>query len=180
MKFPKTIPKIRVEKYLLRKWNEGDIPYSYTYLTDPETIKDTSFDIKKMSDMKKRIAGHQQQFKERQRLGWIIEDTETGKTIGEISCFDIDVDNEKGEIGYFLGKEYWGQGIMSSILRVIIKYLFDDLGIRRLESIVIKENIGSCRLLEKNGFEQEGILKHHKYCRDRYRDFIMYAKNASS
>ena len=180
MKFPEKIPKIRVSKYLLREWNKGDIPYSYAYLTDPETIENTSFDIQNMETMLQRIADHQKQFKEKKRIGWVIEDTDTGESIGEISCFDIDLDSEKGEIGYFLGKSYWSQGIMSQVLEAVLKYLFQDLKIHRLEAVVIKENIESRRLLEKNMFKQKGILKKHKYCRDELRDFVMYARLTNS
>lgn len=176
MKFPNKIPDIKVLKYLLRECKQSDIPISYSYLTDPETIEDTSYDIKNMEEMKERVNFHKQQFKDKKRIGWIIEDTETGKMIGEISFFDIEIANRKGEIGYFLGKEFWRQGIMSSILEVVIAYLFEDLKIHRLQAVVIKENSGSIRLLEKNGFVKEGMLKDYKYCRNRYRDFVIYSK----
>lgn len=180
IEFPEKIPIIKVSKYLLREWNPNDIPFSYAYLTNPETIQDTSFNIKNMEDMKKRIGEHKQHFKEKTRLGWVIEDTETGKTIGEISCFDIDNKQAEGEIGYFLGKEYWGQGIMSQILEAVLDYLFNVLKIHTLKAVVIKENTGSCRLLEKNGFEKVDLLKQYKFCRDRYRDFFLFRKVTDS
>lgn len=176
IEFPEKVPTLTTSKYLLREWNQSDIPFSYAYLTDSETIRDTSFDIKNSEDMQRRLEGHQEQFKEKKRLGWIIEDIETEKPIGEISCFNIDIKQAKGEIGYFLGKEYWGQGIMSEVLKVALDYLFHILNFRKLEALVIKENEGSCRLLEKNGFKKDQVLEKYKFCRDRYRDFILYTK----
>jgi len=178
MKFPKKFPTIKVSKYLLRETKKGDAKFYFASLTDPKTIKYTSYNVKSVSEIEKWFTDYKTQFKETKRISWAIEDTENKKTIGEISLFDVQVDHEKGEIGYFLAREYWGQGIMSEILEAVIKYLFHDLQINRLQSIVMKENLGSRRLLEKNKFKQEGILHKYKRCRSKYFDFILYAKLA--
>ena len=178
MKFPKTFPLIKVSKYLLRETKKGDAKFYFTYLTDKETIKYITYDIKAISDIEKRFKDYKKQFKESKSIRWAIEDTETKKIIGEISFFNVEVDHEKGEIGYFLGREYWGKGIMSKILKVVIKYLFHDLQINRLQSTAVKENAGSRRLLEKNKFKKEGILHSYKRFRTKYFDLILYAKLA--
>ena len=65
---------------------------------------------------------------------------------------------------------------MSEILNKILNYLFDTLQTHRIQAIVIEENLGSRRLLEKNGFTVEGILKDYKNCRGKYFDFILHSK----
>jgi ribosomal-protein-alanine N-acetyltransferase len=172
----KEIPNNQSIKILEAK--KGDAKFYFASLTDAETIKHTSYNVKNISDIEKWFKDYKKQFKETKRISWAIEDTETKKVIGEISFFDVQVDHEKGEIGYFLAKEYWGQGIMSEILEKVMGYLFHDLRINRLQSIVVEENLGSRRLLEKNKFKQEGILHKYKLCRGKYFDFILYAKLA--
>lgn len=180
MNFPKKFPTMKVSKYLLRATKKSDAHFYFTYLTDPETVKYTSYNIKSMSEIEKWISDYKEQFKNKQRISWAIEDAESKRTIGEISFFDVQTDHEKGEIGYFLGREYWGKGIMSEILATVLQYLFHDLQVNRLQSIVMKENLGSRRLLEKNKFNEEGILHKYKRCRSKYCDFILYARVAHS
>lgn len=178
MKFPSKFPIIKVSKYLLRETNKGDANFYYTALTDLETIKYTSYNVKSVGDIEKWFKNYKKEFKEGKRISWVIEDVENKQVIGEVSFFDVQVEHGKGEIGYFLAKEYWRQGVMSEILEKIISYLFEGLRVNRLQSVVMEENLGSRRLLEKNGFKEEGIFHKYKLCRGEYFDFILYAKIA--
>ena len=81
--------------------------------------------------------------------------------------------NEKGdifrvnlEIGYWLAKPFWGQGIMSEAIRQMTNVAFRQSDITRVFANVFAENIGSIRALEKNGYEREGyhpdsLIKHN-------------------
>jgi len=76
-----------------------------------------------------------------------------------------DVEAHTGEIGYWLGEAYWGQGIMQEVLKEMVAYGFRERGYRKLTAKVVAGNGGSERCLQKCGFVQEGrlrgqILKH--------------------
>lgn len=176
MIFPTEFPEIKVSKYLLRKAQKDDAPFFFEYLTDPETIKHTSYNVQNISEIETWFEDYEIMFSKQQRISWIIEDITTNKPIGDINFFDIQLIHQKGEIGYFLCKEYWGKGVMSEILSKILDYLFETLKTHRIQAIVIGENIGSSRLLEKNGFSVEGTLKDYKNCRGKYFDFILHSK----
>jgi [ribosomal protein S5]-alanine N-acetyltransferase len=64
-----------------------------------------------------------------------------------------------GEFGYWLGEPYWGQGIATAAARGVVAYLFQALELERLESGVFIWNTASMRVLEKVGFEKEGIAR---------------------
>lgn len=69
----------------------------------------------------------------------------------------------RAEIGYWLAKPYWGQGIMTDVVRSICQYANEEWKLVRITAHVFDFNIASARVLEKNGFEFEGLLrKHHK------------------
>jgi ribosomal-protein-alanine N-acetyltransferase len=176
MKFPNQFPVLKASKYLLREAVGADAQVYFDALTDSETIQFTSYDVKSVGEIEGWFRDYKKQFNETKRISWVIEDTETKKPIGELSFFDVQVNHEKGEIGYFLSRKYWGQGIMSEILREVLKYLFEELQIKRVQSVVMKENLGSRRLLEKNGFAEEGVLREYKCCRGKYCDFILSSK----
>jgi ribosomal-protein-alanine N-acetyltransferase len=64
-----------------------------------------------------------------------------------------------GEIGYWVGEDYWGKGIATAALRQMTDYGFINRNFRKLFASVLAPNIGSMRVLEKCGYQREGILK---------------------
>ncbi|MDI6725056.1 MAG: GNAT family protein [Methanobacterium sp.] len=76
-----------------------------------------------------------------------------GLTIGE------DIERISAEVGYWLGEKHWGKGITSSALKGIVDYGFSDLELERIFAVPLEQNIASRRVLEKNGFKLEGILR---------------------
>lgn len=69
--------------------------------------------------------------------------------------------SHRTEIGYWLAVPYWNRGIMTEAVRAYVKYAFNELGLLRLTAHVFEKNLGSARVLEKNGFRLEGRLRHH-------------------
>ena len=77
--------------------------------------------------------------------------------IGSVGLiFHSDVGQRKAEIGYWLGEQYWGQGLMTGVLRAFVDWTWRTFPqLIRLEGVVFAWNKGSCRVLEKCGFEFE-------------------------
>lgn len=61
------------------------------------------------------------------------------------------------EIGYFLGEEYWGKGIVTLAVKQLVEKLIEEFSPARIYAAVYENNIGSMRVLEKNGFLLEAI-----------------------
>lgn len=70
-----------------------------------------------------------------------------------------DVYSQSAEIGYWIGEPYWGKGIATKAVELITAYGFDELDLIRIYTGVFDYNRASMRVLEKNGFENEGIFK---------------------
>lgn len=99
----------------------------------------------------------------------------SGYLIGSVGVNEIEIGQTHcAEIGYWLAKPFWGQGIATDAVRIFIKYAFEELGLVRLFSRVLDFNAGSWRVLEKNGFQLEGILRKHIYRDGRYIDDRIY------
>ena len=69
------------------------------------------------------------------------------------------------ELGYWLGEPYWGRGIITIAVRAVTEYAFHELALSRIESYVFSWNPASARVLEKLGFEREGVLRK-SVCKD--------------
>ena len=81
-----------------------------------------------------------------------------------------------GEIGYWLAKPYWGKGIMTGMVAALCRYGHEELGLIRLEAPIFAFNIASQRVLEKNGFQEEGYLRKAYLKEGRYIDGKLFAR----
>ena len=82
-----------------------------------------------------------------------------GALIGVMGLHKIDYAHEKAEIGYWIGKPYWGKGYASAALKLFLTFVYKRFRLNRLEAGVFLKNPASARVLEKNGFRYEGIRR---------------------
>ena len=92
-------------------------------------------------------------------IQWVIERSDTRRAIGTCLLFRYEQANEAAELGYVLGREYWGKGWMSEALNAVIEWIFTSTPVRRLEAFVDGRNGASQRLLRRIGFVAEGTLR---------------------
>lgn len=90
---------------------------------------------------------------------WAIELKELGQPIGSISVVNSDDRVEMAEIGYCIGKHWWGQGIMPEALNAVMDYLFDAVGMQRIEAGHDPNNPASGAVIRKCGMQYEGTLR---------------------
>ena len=93
---------------------------------------------------------------------WVIRRTSDDYLVGGIGFVDLAVGKAfRAEIGYFLAKPYWGKGLMTEAVGKVCEYGFREFGLDKITAHVFSFNVGSARVLEKNGFECEGHLRSH-------------------
>lgn len=111
------------------------------------------------------------------RTNWTIRNAQTGALMGGIGrLVKYGTDSHKDEIGYWLARPYWNQGIMTRVVTAFCKYLFEEHHLVRIEACIYWFNEGSGRVLEKSGFSREGYLRKYTLKSGEYRDCILYAK----
>jgi RimJ/RimL family protein N-acetyltransferase len=83
-----------------------------------------------------------------------------GEAVGAISFTPgEDVYRLNAEIGYWLGETFWGKGMMTNAIKLIVKYIFENFEIKRIFAIPYASTAGSIRALEKAGFKREATIK---------------------
>ena len=91
----------------------------------------------------------------------------------------IGLHNKSGhsaEVGYWLGEKYWGNGYITEAIKEITDYGFKELSLVRITAHVFEGNIRSEKVLLKNGFEYEGLLKKNNKKGEIYLNTKLYAK----
>jgi len=98
------------------------------------------------------------------------------KAIGSIGVFRKDnVHRYTAEMGYYIGEPYWGNGIMTEAVRQMCAYVFGNTDIVRIFAEPYAHNSASCRVLEKAGFQFEGVLRQNVVKNGQLVDMKMYA-----
>jgi RimJ/RimL family protein N-acetyltransferase len=99
-----------------------------------------------------------------------------GKVIGSITLDKgKGAHNHSAELGYVIARKYWGRGLATQAVKLAINTGFEDLNIERIEAFVDPSNIGSQRVLEKNGFIREGLLRNYVIQKGLIKDRFVYA-----
>lgn len=99
-----------------------------------------------------------------------------GIAVGSIGVFGKDdVYRKSAELGYWLAEDFWNKGIITRAIKQITDIAFNELDIVRIFAEPYFNNIGSRRVLEKSGFELEGILHKSVYKHNLYLDSCIYS-----
>lgn len=93
------------------------------------------------------------------QLKLAIREQVDGPLLGIVVVFAIDETSRRAEIGYHLAPSAQGKGCMHEALSRFVAYLFDELRMRRLEAEIDPRNVPSAKVLERLGFQREGLLR---------------------
>lgn len=86
----------------------------------------------------------------------------------------LDVSHNKAEIGYWIGEEFWQNGIATEAARALLDFGFNRLVLNKVYATCFKGNKASARVLKKLKFEKEGFLKQHFLKNGRYKDVYIF------
>ena len=123
-----------------------------------------------------KVRGMSKAFEERSAIWWTFRAQKTGEFVGYGGLFDINREDHNAEIGYGFNPQCWGQGYASEAVRPIVDFGFENLGLHRIFGLIDPDNVASVKVLEKLGFDREGMLKESAFARERYWDQCLFAR----
>lgn len=171
------IPDLESERIRLRRMEPSDAEVLFKYWSDPEVVRymnmppfastedtlEMIYLLNGLSEMDDTI-----------RFG--IELKEEGRLIGSCGFNVWELSGAyRGEIGYDLGRDYWGKGYMSESLRILLSFGYETMGLNRIEALVHPDNGPSRRLLAAFGFQEEGLLREYQKTESGFIDLIMHS-----
>ena len=142
------------------------------WATDPNVNKFLSWDLHKSVDESRSLI---EMWVEKGGYDWALYHKETGMIIGAINVVKIEERYFLGEVGYCMSSKFWGRGLMTQALGAVITFLFEDIGLNRVELKHAIENIGSGRVMEKNGLKLEGVLRQGSFAHGTFFDTNIYS-----
>ena len=108
-------------------------------------------------------------------ISWGIIEKSTNILIGYFGFWRIDAYNCRGEIGYALHPNFWGNGYMKETAYKLIEYGFKDIRLHSIEANVHPNNLPSIKLLKKIGFRKEAYLRENFLFKNKFLDSVIYS-----
>jgi ribosomal-protein-alanine N-acetyltransferase len=100
----------------------------------------------------------------------------TQEIIGTAMIFNFDREANHAEIGYVFHRSHWGKGYGTETVTLMNDFAFETLNLHKIHARVVDANIGSARVLAKNGFELEGRLRDHYFIDEVYYGSLLFGK----
>lgn len=153
--------KLETARLVLRPFVKEDAPAMYrNWASDPEVTKFLSWPTYKTVDTAYEILNiWVPQYRDDTFYQWAIELKEIGEVIGSISVVNFDERVDMAEIGFCIGRSWWGQGIMTEAFQAVIDFLFGEVGVLRIEAGHDPNNPTSGAVQRKCGLTYEGTLR---------------------
>ena len=163
-------PRIR-----LRPWRAGDLDALVRHADDEQVSRGTSDRFPFPYTRADGVAFLSGQVVDLSGPVFAIEIA--GEACGGIGASRLAGERAVGaEIGYWLGRAHWGRGVMTQVVAAFAPRVADALGVLRLQATVLDFNVGSARVLEKNGFVEEGRLRCAVRRRGRLHDLRVFGR----
>ena len=175
----KEFPVLTTERLILSRPVEGDMQHIIHYLDSDKVYSENTANIPypyKEEDVEFLI--HEvvdKGFENETDFVFAIRNKENGLIMGLIGIHHWDKANQKAEIGYWLGKEFWNKGYVTEAMAEVLAFGFKVLNLNKMFANFFPHNPASGRVMEKSGMKQEAVLKQEIYKNGKFLDFVRYS-----
>lgn len=169
-------PALYTERLMLRELTEEDALAILICFSNPDVLRFYGQSpLANENQVKQIIRNFAINYENRRGIKWGIAVKGEAGIIGTIGFQEWSQEHKRADISYALVPEMWGKGYAIEAANAVISYGFKGLNLTRIGAMVFTENESSIKLLEKIGFEKEGVLKKYMY-----QDGVAYDTNIYS
>lgn len=168
---------IETPRLLLRRFTLEDAPAMYrNWASDPEVTKYLTWPTHESVTVSRQVlTDWVDQYENDTFYQWAIVLKEIGEPIGSISVVELDDRAELAHVGYCIGRNWWHRGMTSEAMKAVMDFLFDRVGVNRVESRHDPRNVYSGAVMRKCGMQYEGTLRQSDWNNQGICDASWYA-----
>lgn len=168
-------PTITTKRLLLRQLLDTDLENVFRGLSHPDIIKYYGVSFNSIEATKEQMTWFADLENNGTGIWWAVCSLDNKEFYGAGGLNGIMKEHKKAETGFWLIRDYWGQGIMKEAMPVICNYGFDKLGLHRIEGIVETENENCRKAMAKLDFGYEGTMKECEIKNGKFISLDIYA-----
>lgn len=162
-------------RFVLRPVEKADAADWYAYLALPETVANTSWDVRSAADVM-RLIGQYHSVLPATAMRFAICEADDRRLIGTVGFHSILHGSRTAELAYDLHPAQWGRGVMARSAEALVRWGFETQRYVRIQACVHPRNARSIAVLERLGFDYEGRLRNYRLVGGVPADFLMYAR----
>lgn len=154
---------IETDRLLIREFVEDDAEAFFSFNSDPEVMRFTGEPPSTSVDLVKKQIRDYPDYRLHGYGRWAVVYKPDRRVVGFNGLKFLE-DLQEVDLGYRLRSDYWGRGIATESSMAVLRYGFEDLGLKRIIGLVLPENLASIRVLEKIGMRFDGMID---FCGER-------------
>ena len=170
------VPPLADHLVLLRPWRETDVPAQLEAFGDPFFQRFSDWAPRTEAEARAYLAENEQARRRGERIELaLVEPHDENVVLGGGSLNNVDLQQGRAAIGYWLAPHSRGRGVATHAVRLIAGWAFRDLQVARLELTCGPDNLASQRVAARCGFTSEGILRSHVPFKGTRRDTVVFS-----
>lgn len=168
---------LETERLLLRRFAREDAGMVFSnWAGDEEVTRYMTWPTRKnIEEAEKSVCGWAERYTSDNFYHWAITLKEDGNLIGFISVISCDETVGKVEMGYCIGKNWWNKGYMTEALGKAVDFLFNEVGVQRIQACHDINNPNSGKVMAKCGMKYEGTMRKAEKTNNGICDLSYYA-----
>lgn len=166
---------LKTDRLLLRAFQESDIENVFKGLSDPIVTKYYGISFDSLAATKEQMTWFKNLEKEGTGKWFAVCSLDNQQFYGAGGLNNLSKEHKKAEIGFWLLKEFWGQGIMKEAMPLICNYGFNELALHRIEGFVESENTNCKKVMDQLNFNYEGTMKDCEIKNGKFISLDIYA-----
>jgi ribosomal-protein-alanine N-acetyltransferase len=168
------LPESSHEQVVLRPIDADDIPVWYRYLSVPSLLEHTSWNVQSQSELSPYVWGAEA-VSPSSRLRLAIALRSNNQLVGTAGFHTVLPEHRSAEVTYDLAPAMWHQGIASHVCSVLTSWAHSHVGLVRVQAAALESNERSIKVLERCGFQREGLLQGFRIVRGKPGNFFMFS-----
>lgn len=172
---PITQPVLTTERLLLRAFRPSDVDAVLALASDVEIARNT-LNIPhpyQRGQAEAWIAAHPDQLRNHEAVTYAVTDRAASELFGAVGLI-LETEHRRAELGYWIGRPYWGRGFATEAARAVVAWGFGALELHRIHASHFPRNPASGHVLRKLGMRHEGLLRQHVRKWEEFLDLERY------
>jgi [ribosomal protein S5]-alanine N-acetyltransferase len=170
-------PTLRTPRLVLRRITAADAPSLFEMRSNESVLRYLDREpTKSLEEALALVAKMDEAVEKNAGIMWgLARPEEEARLLGNCGLWKLNPEHHRGEIGYMLHPDCWGQGLMTEAVTAVCRYGFEQMHLHSIEATVNPRNVASIRALERQGFVREAYFRENYYWRGQFLDSAIYS-----
>lgn len=174
---PLEFPTLQSVRLNIRQHLKSDIESYFNIMSDIDVVRYYGKRaLDNLSEAEEDFKLYNEKFVQGDMIKWALELKESKEYVGSIGAFGFASPHHRATISCVLGKQYWHNGIATEALLTVMRFLFSDININRIQLYVDPVNRRAVKLFQALGFHKEGLLREYEFEYGKAIDLLIMSK----